>query len=452
MLKLVSPEHSAAPAAAADPAPPAPVVGKSDTALLRRVRWTPWIIAALLALVLAWVALAPLDEGVPAPGQVVIDTRAKPVQHPTGGVVLEVMAREGMAVQAGTPLLRLDTAGTSAAREVVRQRYYALRSAQNRLVAERDGLTRIVWHADLDVAAAVVHRQSQEALMQSRRAALQAELAGLSESQQAQQAALRTVGEMLLSRREQLRWIREEMDSTAPLVEQGYVPRNRLLELQRQRAEADALIAELNGQQQKAMLANSELGQRRLQRTSEFRRDIQAQLSEVLRDVDAEAQRLVAADQDLQRTEVVAPVDGYVIALAVQSPGSVVQAAQRLMDIVPTQEALLIESRVPPHLADRVRRGQVVDIRFAAFAHTPQLLVEGTVQSISADVIHDTQNQQSYFLARMSITAEGMQALADRKLVPGLPAEVVFRTGERSLLTYWLHPLTKRLAASMKEE
>ena len=96
--------------------------------------------------------------------------------------------------------------------------------------------------------------------------------------------------------------------------------------------------------------------------------------------------------------------------------------------------------------------GQLVDIRFAAFAHTPQLVVQGTVQSVSADVIHDSQNQQSYFLARMTINPEGIQALGDHRLSPGLPAEVVFRTGERSLLTYWLHPLTKRLAASMKEE
>lgn len=427
-------------------------MARPQPSLLERVRWTRWIVAGLLLTVLAWVALAPLDEGVPSAAQVVVDTRAKPVQHPSGGVVLDVLVREGMAVQAGQPLLRLDTAATAAVHEAVRQRYHALRAAQDRLHAERDGLTNIRWHADLQGEPAAPHRQSQEALRASRQQALQAELAALEQSSLAQQAALTSATEMLQSRRQQRQWIAEELGNTAPLVKEGYVPRNRLLELQRQQAEADALIAELQGQRERALRAQAEIAQRRQQRLSEFRRDVQAQLSEVLREVEAEAQRLVAARQDMQRTEVLAPVDGHVIGLAVQSPGAVVQAAQRLMDIVPRQETLLVEARVPPHLADRVRAGQPVDIRFAAFAHTPQLLVQGEVQSVSADALQDPQSQQSYFLARVAITPDGLTALGDRQLVPGLPAEVVFNTGERSLLTYWLHPLTKRLAASMKEE
>lgn len=434
------------------PDAPAAGPGPAATAFAARLRWTRWIVLAMLLVVVLWVALAPLDEGVPAPAQVVVDTRAKPVQHPTGGVVLEVLAREGLAVRAGEPLLRLDTAATAAVRETVRQRYYALRAAQDRLLAERDGLTRIRWHADLQAAATLEHRQSQEALMRSRRQALDAELSALDQSRLAQQASLASLGEMLASRRQQLQWITEELNNTAPLVQEGYVPRNRLLEMQRQRAEADALIAELLGQRERAQRAQAEITQRRLQRTSEFRRDVQAQLSEVLRDVEAEAQRLVAASQDMQRTEVVAPVDGHVIGLAVQSAGAVIQPAQRLMDIVPDRELLMLEARVPPHLADRIRTGQPVDVRFAAFAHTPQLLVQGEVLSLSADALSDPQTLQSYFLARVAMTAEGLRGLGERQLVPGLPAEVVFNTGERSLLTYWLHPLTKRLAAAMTEE
>lgn len=433
----------------AQPSGPSPA---TDHPRLDRLRWTRWMVAGLLLSALAWVALAPLDEGVPAPAQVVVDTRAKPVQHPTGGVVLEVLAREGMAVQAGQPLLRLDTAATAAAHEAVRQRYFALRAAQDRLHAERDGLPGIQWHADLQGEVAAPHRQAQEALRVSRRQALQAELAALEQSSLAQRATLVSTTEMLQSRRQQRQWIAEELDSTAPLVQDGYVPRNRLLELQRQRAEADALMAELLGQRERALRAQAEIAQRREQRISEFRRDVQAQLGEVLREVEAEARRLVAVRRDMQRTEVVAPVDGHVVGLAVQSPGAVLQAGQRLMEIVPDAELLLVEARIAPHLADRIRVGQPVDIRFAAFSHTPQLLVNGEVLSVSADVLQDPQSQQSYFLARVAMTAEAMKALDQHRLVPGLPAEVVFRTGERSLLTYWLHPLTKRLAASMKEE
>jgi protease secretion system membrane fusion protein len=404
----------------------------------------------------AWIALAPLDEGVPAGAQVVVDTRPKPLQPQQGGVVLDILVGEGDRVRAGQTLLRMDTAATAAVHESVRQRYYALRAAQGRLQAERNGLARISWHADLQPATpnplAQVHMDNQSALLASRRQALDAELRGLAESQQAQQATLASATAMLASRQQQLGLLREELDNTRPLVQEGYAPRNRLLELQRQLAEADAMIAELKGQRERSQSALAELTQRRMQRQSEFQRDVHLQLSEVLRDVDAEAQRLRAADQDMQRTEIRSPVDGHVIGLAVQSPGSVVQPAQKLMDIVPQDEGLLIEARVPPHLADRIRNGQAVDVRFAAFAHTPQLVVQGEVVSVSADAMQDPQAQTTFFLARVSLTAQALDVLGERRLIPGLPAEVVFKTGERSLLAYWLHPLSKRLAESMKEE
>jgi protease secretion system membrane fusion protein len=404
----------------------------------------------------AWIALAPLDEGVPAGAQVVVDTRPKPIQHQQGGVVLDILVGEGDRVRAGQTLLRMDTAATAAVHESVRQRYYALRAAQGRLQAERNGLARISWHPDLQPATpnplAQVHMDNQSALLASRRQALDAELRGLADSQQAQQATLASATAMLASRQQQLGLLREELDNTRPLVQEGYAPRNRLLELQRQLAEADAMIAELKGQRERSQSALAELTQRRLQRQSEFQRDVHLQLSEVLRDVDAEAQRLRAADQDMQRTEIRSPVDGHVIGLAVQSPGSVVQPVQKLMDIVPQDEGLLIEARVPPHLADRIRNGQAVDVRFAAFAHTPQLVVQGEVVSVSADAMQDPQAQTTFFLARVSLTAQALDVLGERRLIPGLPAEVVFKTGERSLLAYWLHPLSKRLAESMKEE
>jgi protease secretion system membrane fusion protein len=418
-------------------------------------RRVTWVVGIALVLLLGWMALAPLDEGVPAAGQVVVDTRPKPVQHLTGGIVLQVLVKEGEAVKSGQPLVRLDTAATAAVHEAVRQRYYALRAAQGRLEAERDGRGQIRWHPDLKAqgaGAAQVHMQTQLTLMQSRRLALDAELSALTESARAQQALLTSSDAMLQGRQSQLGLIEEELANTRPLVQAGYAPRNRLLELQRQQAEAQTLMAELRGQRERAQRALAEIGQRRLQRQSEFQRDVQQQLSEVLRDVDADAQRLSAAEQEARRTEIVAPVAGHVLGLAVQSAGSVVQPAQKLMDIVPDGEGLLIEARVQPHLADRIRVAQPVDVRFSAFSHTPQLLLNGQVVSLSADALFDPATQASYFLARISLAPDAAAVLGDRSLVPGLPAEVVFKTGERSLLTYWLHPLVKRLAKSMKEE
>ena len=138
--------------------------------------------------------------------------------------------------------------------------------------------------------------------------------------------------------------------------------------------------------------------------------------------------------------------------LAVQTVGGVVQAGQKIMDIVPDNELLLVETRVAPNLIDKVHAGLPVDIRFNAFSNSPTLVVDGKVVSISGDLLTDPQTGVQYYLSRVAVTPEGYKKLGKRTLQPGMPVEVVLKTGERSLLAYMLHPLTKRLAAAMKEE
>jgi len=132
----------------------------------------------------------------------------------------------------------------------------------------------------------------------------------------------------------------------------------------------------------------------------------------------------------------------------------VVSPGQRLMDVVPVGEALLIDAKIPPHIIDKVKAGQNVEVRFSTFANSPQLVLDAKLLSLSSDVIVEqtAMGPQSYYLARVQITPEGIKTLGKRVIQPGMPAEVLIKTGERSLLTYLLHPLTKRIAASMKEE
>jgi protease secretion system membrane fusion protein len=123
------------------------------------------------------------------------------------------------------------------------------------------------------------------------------------------------------------------------------------------------------------------------------------------------------------------------------------------MDVVPEQQSLVLETHIAPHLIDKVHAGLSADVRFNSFAHSPQLVVQGKVLSVSGDLLTDPQNpQMPYFLARLEVTPEGMKVLGNRQMQPGMPAEVVIKTGERSVLTYLMHPLTKRLAGAMKEE
>lgn len=405
---------------------------------------------------LLWGALAPLDEGVPSPGTVSIDTKRKPVQHLAGGIVREVLVREGEVVQDGQPLVRLDEAATRASHDTARQRYLGLRAAQSRLLAEQADAREVVFHPELQREAAdpLVRRQMdiEARLFAARRAALAADLQGLREAIAAQHAQQAAIAGMSASRRAQLDSLNEELGHTRELVREGYTPRNRQLELERMAAEARSALAELRGNGLRAQSQIAELRQRGAQREQEYRKEVEGQLAEVSREVEAGQSRYLALRDDLRRMEIRSPAAGQVVGLAVQAPGAVLAPGQKLMDIVPADEPLLLESRVAPHLIDRIRAGMPVDVRFAAFAHSPQLVVDGQVLSVSSDLLTETQTNVPYYLARVRLTEEGRRQLGARALQPGMPVEVIFRTGERTLLAYLLHPLSRRLAASMKEE
>lgn len=415
-----------------------------------------WVLAIGFGGFLAWAALAPLDEGVPATGMVSIDTKRKTVQHLIGGIVQDVLVREGDEVQEGQLLIRLDSAVARSNYETVRQRYLGLRAMQGRLLAEQTGRTAIAFHPDL-VAAATdplikQQMQNQEQLFMTRASLLRSDLQSIEESIQGQEGLLEAYKGMLENRTSQLRLLNEELGHLRGLVKEGYAPRNRQLELERMVADSSTAIADLMGNSERARRAIGEMRQRALSRKQEYRKDVETQLADVNREVQADSEKMRAVSDDLARTEIKAPASGQVVGLAVQTVGAVVQSGQKLMDIVPKDAPLILEAHVAPHLIDRVRSDLPVDVRFSSFAHSPQLVVQGKVVSISADLLTEPQTNVSYYLARVQVTPEGLKHLGKRQLQPGMPVEVILKTGERSMLTYLLHPLTKRLAASMTEE
>lgn len=447
------PSVSRAPSGAVTPTVQA---ATAESALRRAGR------SGLIALVIglggfvAWAAMAPLDEGAYSRASVAIDTKRKPVQHAIGGIVEKVMVGEGSIVKEGQVVMLLDAAVARANYESVRQRYLGLRAMQGRLLAEQAGASRIDWHPDLLAArtdpAIDAQIRSQQQLFESRRAALQADLQVIEEGIRGQQAIIQTAEQVQVSRTRQQALIEEELGQTRGLVKDGYAPRNRQLELERNVAEIQAVLAETRGNVQRARHAIDELRQRGISRVQEDRKEVRTLLSDVQRDVQAEAEKLAAVKADLERIEVRAPVAGQVVGLQVQSSGAVIQAGQRLMDIVPEGEALMLEAFVEPHLIDKVWPGLRTDVRFSAFRQTPSLVAEGEVVSISKDLITDPQLQITYYLARIRLTDAGMKALGDRRMQAGMPADVVIKTGERSVLTYLTAPLMRRLVGSMGED
>lgn len=427
----------------------------TDTA--RPIRIGLWALGIGFGGFLLWAGLAPLDEGVPTAGMVAIDTKRKTIQHQTGGIVKQVFVKEGQFVKADDPLLRLDDAMVLANYESIRQHYLTLRAMEGRLQAEQANQTKIVFHPDLQQAGDDPYikqtMHTQEQLFQSRRMALQAEMQAIKESIQGQEASIRGYEGMLGARKSQQTFIQEDLSGIRELVKEGYAPRTRQLELERMAAESMGSIADFQGNIQRARSAVAELKMRAILRTQEYRKEVDTQLSDIRREVQADAEKYKAASLELARAVIRAPSEGQVVGLTVQTVGAVVSPGQKLMDIVPANETLLLETKVPPHMIDRVNPGLSTDVRFSSFAHSPSLVVEGKVDSISSDLIFEPQNPNiAYYLARISITPAGIKELGNRQLQAGMPAEVVIKTGERSMLTYLLHPLLKRMAASMKEE
>lgn len=416
-----------------------------------------WVLGLGFGGFLLWAALAPLDEGVPTQGTVSIDTKRKAVQHLTGGLVSEILVGEGDLVAAGQVLVRMDTAASRANFSAAQQRYMGLSAMEGRLSAEQSGAAQIAFEPEVINSGDPMIRQqvaTQQALLASRRAALGAELRAIDESIRGQGAMITAYAGQLESQALRLASLNEELAGIRDLVAEGYAPRNRQMDLERQVAATQGASTELRGNLARTQRSIAELQQRAIQRRQEYRKENDGQQAQVRLDLQASLEKYRALSDEMTRTDLRAPVAGQVVGLAVHTVGGVIQPGQKLMDIVPLDESLLLETRIPPHLIDRIALGQMTDIRFNAFAHSPSLVVEGKLESISGDLIVEPTpgGNISYYLARISVTPNGLKTLGNRRMHPGMPAEVIIKTGERSLLKYLLQPLTKRIAASMKEE
>ncbi|MEG3063238.1 MAG: HlyD family type I secretion periplasmic adaptor subunit, partial [Comamonas sp.] len=293
---------------------------------------------------------------------------------------------------------------------------------------------------------------NQEQLFHTRRNLLRSDLQSMEENIRGQQSTIETYKGMMASRKSQHEMLNEELGHLRELVKEGYAPRNRQLELQRSVADINTSMADMQGNILRAQSSIADLRQRMNSRKQEDQKEIETQLAEVGRQVLVDQEKYQAVKAELARMEVRSPAQGQVVGLMTQTVGGVIQSGQKLMDIVPKGAPLMLEAQVPPHLIDRVHMGMPVDARFSSFANSPQLVVQGSVDSISGDLLTDPHTNMSYYLARIKVSDDGLKVLGSRQLRPGMPVEVVFLGGERSMLTYLLHPLTKRLAASMTEE
>jgi len=422
----------------------------------RPIRLGLWVLVVGFGLFLAWAAWAPLEEGVPAPATVSVEGRRTTIQHASGGVVKAVKVRDGDVVAAGAVLIELDDAQIRAVHEAARQNYLAQRALEARLTAELNGAAAVHFDPELLQAPepqAAQHMAVQTRLFEARRAAQTAALAAQTQTIAGLQSQFDGLGRMLQSRLAQQQLQSDQLQAVQRLADEGFAPRNQALQLAQAQAELRTTISSLQAEQQRLRSAQAEAGLRRDVLRQEFVKEVSGQMADLRRELQANQERMVAAKLELQRMEIRAPIAGQVLGLAVHNPGGVVEPSRPLMDILPVGEALVLNVKLPPHLIDAVHVGQELEVRFSAFAASPHLVVMGKLVQVSGDVLVEQtpHGPMSYYPARAELTAEGMRALGSRVVQPGMAAEVLVRTGERSMLDYMLGPLLRRVSTALTE-
>jgi HlyD family secretion protein len=407
-----------------------------------------------------WMTFVPLAGAVVVPGNLVVQTNVKAIQHPTGGVVAEIKADNGKRVAAGDLLLRLDPTQAQASLQTVSKQLDEARAKIARLTAERDGLEQPEFPAALtskmnegNVRSVITSetslfkarqnaRQSQKDLLQGRMSQLNDEITGL-EAQS-------------VSKTKQIELINGELTGVQDLYDKRLVPLTRLTTLQREAARIDGERGQLVSS---IAETKSKIGEAQLQIVKvdqDFRTEVVKDLGDAQAKEGELVERGIAARDQLDRIEMRAPTSGVIHQLNVHTVGGVIRAGDTVMEIVPDSDNLEVEAHVQPKDIDHVRKGQEAFVRFSAFNQRTTPQVSGQVIFVSADTTQDKNAPASagsaFYTVRINLSEEERRRLGDVQLIPGMQAEVFMQTGKRTMLSYLFKPITDQLGRAFTEE
>lgn len=438
--------------------------GSSGTASLTGPKSSPLpyilvglsIVAVMFGGLGTWAALAPLDGAIIAQGVVTVFSKRKTVQHLEGGIVSEILVRDGDYVEAGQLLLRLDDTRVNANLAIVDGKLDVLRTREARLIAERDRETSVSFPVSLveretNLKLADTLRGERE-LFAARAVALKGEIEILGQKVQQFKKQIEGLEAQRRAKGAQLELIVEEVMGLRQLYEKGYAPKTRILALERT---AEQLAGERGEHVAEIARARNSINEAELQKIQvekEFRQEVVAELQTVQAEILDMEERRVAVDDEFRRVDVRAPQAGNVVGLDVHTVGGVIGAAQSILEIVPLEDELVIEANVQPQDIDKVAAGLVAVVRLSAFnlRNTPEL--NGTVFTASADSLVDQATGTPFYLVGIRIDPAELTKLEGLELRPGMPAEVFVNTGERTALSYLLKPLADGLARAMRDD
>lgn len=405
---------------------------------------------------LFWAIFAPLDEGIPVPGVISVESKRKRIDHLNGGIVDKLLVLEGQQVRAGDTLMIFNEAQAKASLNAAESQWQIAVATLARLETERAGGAAIQFPEELtaktaDSSVSGLIRAQQE-LLRSRRGALQGELAIISETLRGLETQVSSLDTLVSGRAQQIKLFQEQLAAYQKLFAQNFVSRVQLIEIERQLAEVQTKQSEdlSNIAAVKARLA--EFRMRGAQREVEYRREVETQLADTQKDAALARERLVAAKDVFDRLVVKAPVGGVVMDLAFHTMGGVVKPGDKIMEIVPKGDAMIVEGQVPPQYIDRVKVGLPADIHFDAYLNqVKQPVIAGKVATVSADTLTDQRTGAQYYTIRVSVADGELKKLGEFKIQPGMQTTVMVKTGERSMMAYLLRPLFRRFATALGE-
>ena len=399
-----------------------------------------------------WAATTSIAGAVIASGKLVVDTNVKKIQHPTGGIVGELLAREGDRVRQGDVLVRLDGTQARASLAIINRALDEMAARQARYEAERDGADAVVFPAGLTARAAdpEVARliAGEHKLFEMRHTARDGQRAQIREQIQQLHQQVEGVSAQLGAKSREVALVNKELEGVRVLWKQNLVPISRVTALERD-------VARLEGDQG-SLVASQAMNRGRIAelqlKSHQIDQDLSTEVGKELAEIRAKrsemTERQVTADDQLKRLDLAAPQDGRVFQRSVHTIGGVVQAGEALMLIVPDDDSLIVEARVPPQEIDQVHVGQQAILRFAAFSQqtTPQLT--GEVVHIGADVSQDDKASAPYYSVRIRV--RDLAQLGGLTLLAGMPVEAFMQTAPRTVASYLVKPFADQVERAFR--
>lgn len=413
-------------------------------------------IVCLLGGGVGWLLFAQLDSAAIAPGVVVVDSQRKTVQHLEGGILRKILVQEGEAVIAGQHLVELEATDAQAQLDQLLNQQVTAEARLTRLRAEQGNLRTLTFAPALLQAAA---RQGAETAITAERDIFEARWRAhdssielITRRIEQLRKTIASLDSQLVANDKRLASYQDELGAVASLFKQGYERRPRLLELERQVADLvgrkGELINTIAANNQAIDGAEVEIENIRHVRMA----DVAAELEQTLAIKADLAERIRAAQDVVDRRIVISPQDGIVVDLRVVTPGGIIAPGEAIMDIVPVNDDLIVESRVDPADIDVVREGLPAQVHLLAYKTSTSPVIDGSVQYVSADMLSDQRTGNPYFLARVQLSEESLAQHAEMKPTPGMPATVMIVTGSRRAIDYFLSPITDRMRNSFRED